>query len=319
VGTFVDLVVGIAILGFSLFILIAIPISMINDSKKPKNRKRNTKPADYHSRDINFQNAFDYYHESDHSQFLVYFIANDNLGALKVGVGNFGRLQQILESYERKEIDSPNIGWKVLKIAKFSHSHVDYESGKVNGNEAERRAHYYWRYILHLPLFLKNDQMGFSRIKKNGKILWVTTPGYTETADMMKVCEVSTWNFISKSIGFMGEIDPPAEYRGRELRLLYPHHSDLDSPPNYGKFKLTSINHYSPKATEPKSKLSIEVDNFSGDLRGNNNTRSTRVPREPAHYSGGGIGIYPCVTANCVWPSSSMFGSEKCDKCKKAN
>jgi hypothetical protein len=319
-GDLVELIFGLAMLGFILFMVIGIPMTIIADSKKPKTRKsRSKKPTLYNSKQYS-ANSFDYYHESDKSEFLVYFIANEKLGALKVGVGNFGRLKQLLESYESKDLNSPNIGWEVLKVGKFSTSSNNFESGKLSGEEAEKRAHYYWRYVLKQPLYLHDYQMGFSRITKNDKTMWVSTPGYTETVSMREVCEVSTWNFVKNSPGFLEEMDLSNYYICRNLRLSIADHSILDMPPEYKEFKLVTVNHYNPKATELRR--SSSADNIYGEKRKTASEpapKATKVYKEPAPYTGGGIGVYPCLTSNCPWPSSSMFESTYCQKCEKPN
>jgi hypothetical protein len=151
IGSFLELIFGLAMLGFILFMIIGIPMTMIADSKKPKTRRRRYQqsrtytPFDYTPKE------FDYYHKSDRGEFYVYFIANEKLGALKIGVGNSGRIQQLLNSYQQKDEVSEGIGWQVLKVAQFSDTGTDYELGKRSGNEAEKRAHFYWRYVLNLP------------------------------------------------------------------------------------------------------------------------------------------------------------------------
>ena len=315
-GSIIEFLFGLALLGFMLFIMIGIPIAMFSDSKKPRTRKpRKQSSLNYYVKNSSLEN-FDYYHKSDPGEFFVYFITNKKLGALKVGVGNSGRINQLLESFVEKDEHSPKIGWEVLKIAKFSESGGDYELGKIDGNEAEKRAHYYWRYVLNLPLYLDEHQMGYSRIKKNGQILWISTPGYTETVLANKVCEVSTWRFIQKSPGYLEEVDLSQEYRARELRLLYENHSVLEIPPNYENFKLKKVNHFNPKAIEAKGVQERRIEDK--DSKNKVDLAPTRKARkEAAPYTAGGIGIYPCSTASCVWPSSSMFESTKCENCKR--
>jgi hypothetical protein len=318
-GELVELIFGLAMLGFILFMIIGIPMTIIADSKKPKTRRpRSKKPTPYNSKQYS-ANSFNYYHDSDKTEFLVYFIANEKLGALKIGVGNFGRLKQLVESYESKDLNSPNIGWEVLKVGKFSTSSNNYESGKLNGVEAEKRAHYYWRYVLKQPLYLHDYQMGFSRITKNENTMWISTPGYTETVNMKEVCEVSTWNFVRNSPGFLEDMDLSSEYTCRSLRLSIEKHILLNIPPEYMEFKLSTVNHYNPKATELRSDSS--ADNVYEKKRkspSKSAPKASKVFKEPTPYTGGGIGVYPCLTSNCPWPSSSMFESTYCQKCKKS-
>ena len=114
-------------------------MTMIADSKKPKTRRKRPQPRQtYYSSDFT-PKEFDYYHKSERGEFFVYFIANEKLGALKIGVGNSGRIKQLLNSFAQKDEESEGIGWQVLKVARFSDSSTDYESGKLNANEAEKR------------------------------------------------------------------------------------------------------------------------------------------------------------------------------------
>jgi hypothetical protein len=317
-GEFVELIFGLAMLGFILFMIVAIPMSMVADSKKPKSRRKRPQPRQTYYSSKDTPNDFDYYHKSERGEFYVYFITNEKLGALKIGVGNTGRIKQLLDSYTQKDESSEGIGWEVLKVAQFSDAGTDYETGKRNGNEAEKRAHYYWRYVLNLPLFLSEEQMGYSRIRKNEQTMWVLTPGYTETAILHKVCEVSTWNYVKKAPGFIKETHAFSGANVRDLRLIHETHSTLDVPPNYEKFKLVQINHVNPKATEARV--------TSGDKRQNSESKTSpkkatkpqpKVQKVVEPYTAGGIGIYPCATPSCKWPSASMFESVKCEKCSK--
>ena len=317
-GDFIELIFGLGMVGFILFMLISVPLSIINDSKKPKTRRRRYQQSRTYSPFDYTPKEFDYYHKSDRGEFYVYFIANEKLGALKIGVGNSGRIQQLLNSYNQKDEMSEGIGWQVLKVAQFSDAGTDYEMGKHNGNEAEKRAHFYWRYVLNLPLFLSEEQMGYSRIRKNEQTMWVLTPGYTETAVMQKVCEVSTWNYVVKAPGFIREINAFSEINPRDLRLLHESHSTLDIPANYENFKLVQINHANPKATEVR-KVAFDKSQ-DGDQKTPPKKASQpilKVQEKIEPYTAGGIGIYPCTTPSCKWPSASMFESTKCEKCSK--
>jgi hypothetical protein len=318
VGDFIEFIFGLAMLGFFLFMLLAIPLSMISDSKKPKPRRSPRKRNRGYPSYVYTPKEFDYFHPSDRGEFFVYFIANDKLGALKIGVGNSGRIKQLLESFAQKDATSPSIGWQVLKVARFADTTTDYESGKLNGNEAEKRAHYYWRYVLNLPLYVSEEQMGYSRIRKNDQTMWVLTPGYTETANLQKVCEVSTWNYVKKAPGFLGETTVFSGINSRELRLLHLSHSTLDIPANYENFKLIKINHFNPKAIEGKSASATRTQESLRKASPRNDSESAiKKPKIVTPYTAGGIGIYPCSTPSCNWPSASMFESVECEKCSK--
>jgi hypothetical protein len=318
-GEFIELIFGLAMLGFILFMIVGIPISIIADSKKPKKRRKRPQPRQtYYPSDFT-PKEFDYYHKSERGEFFVYFITNEKLGALKIGVGNSGRINQLLDSHTQKDESSEGIGWKILKVAQFSDTGTDYETGKRNGNEAEKRAHYYWRYVLNLPLYLSEEQMGYSRIRKNEQTIWIPTPGYTETAILHKVCEVSTWNYVQKAPGFIRETNAFSETNIRDLRLLHKSHSTLDVPPNYEKFGLVQINHVNPKATEARVTSASKSQNSESKTSPKKATQpQANLQKVVEQYTAGGIGIYPCATPSCKWPSASMFESVKCEKCSKS-
>lgn len=257
-GEIVELIFGLIMTAFMLYILIMIPVGLLSDTKKSRYRRRRRpiyrkyKPYSYTPPD------FDYYHSYNKSEFYVYFIENENLNALKIGVGNGGRVLQLLNSFTEQSEQSPDIGWKLLRLAKFADSNIDYELGKAYGNEAEKKAHYYWRNVLNLPIYLNDLQMGYSKVKNYGTINWTLTKGYTETVEKDKVCEVSTWNFVINSFGFIEEKNDFMGYSPRELKLLNIEHSKLTEPENYESFKLKNVRHYFEKDLVPKEKKSVE-------------------------------------------------------------
>jgi hypothetical protein len=270
-GEIVELIFGFALLAFMLFFIIVVPIGLINDANKPRPRKRSR--STYKKYKINWAELRDFEYTGQHnsSEFLVYFIENENLNALKVGVGTGGRLLQLLESYTSKSIESTNVGWKILKVAKFTDSNSDYILDKIYGEQAEKKAHYYWRYVLNLPIYLNQNQLGYSQVKEYGNIRWVLTKGYTETAELNKVCEVSTWNFIKASPGFIEEVTNFMGNASRELKLLHSDHSLLNEPPGYADFKLQRVRHSknallnSPAEKTLEEKFWEKVDRDSGN------------------------------------------------------
>ena len=80
--------------------------------------------------------------------------------------------------------------------------------------------------------------MGYSKVRNYGEINWTLTKGYSETVNKSKVCEVSTWNYVINSYGFIEEHNELMGSNPRELQLLHPDHSILDIPENYESFKL---------------------------------------------------------------------------------
>lgn len=171
-------------------------------------------------------------------EFLVYMVENKKLNSLKVGVGTYGRVHQLINSYKEPNYGSENIGWEILRLAKFSTSEIDYDSGKEKAYEAEKRAHFYWRYVLKEPRNLERDQMGYSVMEVFGETKFSETKGYTETVRLDKICEFSTWNYVINSPGFISEI--PVN-NARELRLIDTKASLTNIPEGYEEAKIKRI------------------------------------------------------------------------------
>lgn len=257
-GEIAELIFGLVMTAFMLFILIMIPFGLLSDTKKSKYRRRRRPTYRKYKPDSYTPPDFNYYHSYNKSEFYVYFIENENLNALKIGVGNGGRVLQLLNSFTERSEQSLNIGWKLLRLAKFSDLNIDYELGKAYGNEAEKKAHYYWRNVLKLPIHLNDHQMGYSKVKNYGNLNWTLTKGYTETVEKNKVCEASTWNYVINSFGFIEENNDFMGNTPRELRLLNLEHSKLIEPENYESFKLKKVRHYFEKELIPRERKSVE-------------------------------------------------------------
>jgi hypothetical protein len=107
-GEIAEFVFGLAMFAFMIFITISVFIGMVSDSKTPYRRRRRS-PA-YRKYKINWKELrdFEYTDSYNSTEFLVYFIENENLNALKVGVGTGGRLLQLLNSYTSKNTESKN-------------------------------------------------------------------------------------------------------------------------------------------------------------------------------------------------------------------
>jgi len=148
---------------------------------------------------------FNYLDNPNTDEFLVYFIASEELNALKIGVGTSGRVLQLLTSTVKTDEGIINVGWKVLRTAKFSNSFETYETGRDSGYEAERRVLFYWRKHLGLPQHVSEQDMGWSELFYKGSRGWQRTKGFTETVQMDQVCEESTWKIVINSPGYLGE------------------------------------------------------------------------------------------------------------------
>lgn len=257
-GEIVEFVFGLAMFAFMIFITISVFVGLVSDSKTPRRRRRRKPTYNKYKSYSYTPKDFEYFHTYNKTEFYVYFIENENLNALKIGVGNGGRLLQLLNSYQERNEQSTNIGWKLLKLAKFADYKNDYELGKAYGNEAEKRAHFYWRNVLNLPAYLEDGQMGYSKVRNYRDTNWVLTKGFSETVEKNKVCEASTWNYVINSFGFIEEFNDFAGYEPRELKLLYPEHFDITEPTNYENFKLKQVRHFFNNELSPKDKKSME-------------------------------------------------------------
>ena len=138
IGEIIELIFGLAMTAFMLFLIFIIPFGLFSDSKKTKYRRR--RRSTYRKYKPYSPPDFDYYHSYNKTEFLVYFIENEKLGALKIGVGSGGRLLQLLNSYQDKSEQSEGVGWRLLRLAKFSDYENSYDLGKVYANEAEKKA-----------------------------------------------------------------------------------------------------------------------------------------------------------------------------------
>ena len=159
-------------------VVLAILIFLVNAAIKPtpkgrksSNRSSRKKYKTYKSRGSssgyykNFSgknSGRKYIEDPNPNECLVYMIENSKLNAIKVGIGSYGRVAQFLNSHVAPDYSSENAGWQVLRIAKFSTSESDYSEGRKNALEAEKRAHFYWRYVLQEPRHLEQEQMGYS-------------------------------------------------------------------------------------------------------------------------------------------------------------
>jgi len=181
-----------------------------------------------------------YVHNPDPDTFMVYFLENEKLGALKLGVGSWGRINEFTDSRVSPSYSAENIGWRLLRAAKFSTQESEYDLGREQAYEAERRAHFYWRYVRRHPRYLEREQMGFSLIDVFGQRKFESTKGYTETAELGQVCEVSTWNYVLNSPGFKSEHRP---INARELTLLDLESFSLEIPVGYQEAQIKRIRH----------------------------------------------------------------------------
>jgi hypothetical protein len=230
---FLDSILSLAILAIALWGVATFFAAL---SKPPKRRRSNQRKrySSYKSSYKPFTDKisdYQYFDNEAPGQFLVYFIENPKLGALKIGVGRAGRVNQLLNSHEERDENSAEIGWQILRVAVFSYGSDDYGKGREKANEAERRVKFYWK-TQGLEPYLSDEQMGYSRmnIRNTGETVWVRTQGWSETIELGKACEVSSWKYVTNSPGYLGEFS--SFQSGRELSLLNPEHAERLRPPN---------------------------------------------------------------------------------------
>jgi hypothetical protein len=248
---FLGALVALAIFAVPVWVMITFFVGAANDYGKPsRRRRRKSYSSNSRKRYANYgpRSEFQYVDNEAPGEFVVYFIENPKLRALKIGVGRAGRVHQLLNSFVDRSETSERIGWQVLRVAQFSWSSDDYEKGREKAYEAERRVKFYWKSQGNEP-FLRDEQMGFSQVTKRStdEVIWIRTQGWSETVEMGKICEVSSWKYVTSAPGFIGELTEFEE--GRELLLLNQKHADRTRPPDL-KFPVKKKSSSSSKAVE---------------------------------------------------------------------
>jgi hypothetical protein len=203
-----DAFVGIIMLGlFGIGVgsMVMFFIGAANGSYKRRPPRRRRSP--YQSSNHYETPEFSYVENPNSNHYFVYFVENERKEAVKLGVGTSGRVLQILESKITSDHSAEFSGWKVIRLAKFADSSEHFMEGKGNAYEAERRAHFYWRKVLNQPMHLSDHQMGYSQVVMYGRVQWVPTKGYTETAKLNSICEATTWKYVCSSPGFIEEVE----------------------------------------------------------------------------------------------------------------
>ena len=220
---------------------------------------------------------FNYPENPNPQEFLVYFIASEELMALKIGVGTSGRVLQLLNSTIRSDDGFENVGWKVLRTAAFSTGPEDFESGRDAGYEAERRVLYYWRKHLNLSAKVTERDMGWAELDYLGKRGFHLTKGFTETVDIESVCESSSWKIVTSSPGYLGE--GSSFHSGRPLRRNSSAEINSSTVPGYASYK------QSLARDRTKASYSSNNDLVSGDNEPADKTSHTgigSIPKSPS-------------------------------------
>jgi hypothetical protein len=220
---------------------------------------------------------FNYPENPNPQEFLVYFIASEELQALKIGVGTSGRVLQLLNSTIRSEDGFENVGWKVLKTAAFSTGPQDFESGRTAAYEAERRVLFYWRKHLNLSAKVSERDMGWAELDYLGKRGFHLTKGFTETVDISDVCEISSWNIVKSSPGYLGE--GSTFYNDRDLRANSKAFLKTSTAPGYTKYK-QSLGKVRSKADYSSNQDLVSGDNEPAEKT--SHTGMTSIPKSPS-------------------------------------
>ena len=220
---------------------------------------------------------FNYPENPNPQEFLVYFIASEELGALKIGVGTSGRVLQLLNSTIRSEDGFENVGWKVLRTAAFSTGPEDFENGRDAAYEAERRVLYYWKKHLKLASKVSERDMGWAELDYLGKRGFHLTKGFTETVDIESVCEESTWNIVMNSPGYLKE--GSSFYTGRSLNSNPAAAIKSTTAPGYSNSK-ESLGRDKNKATFSGNNDLVSGDNEPAETTSHNGISS--VPKSPS-------------------------------------
>jgi hypothetical protein len=126
---------------------------------------------------------------------------SNRLSALKIGIGQFGRIEQIRKSQHL----NPKTGkiedslWYVLKVGRFSTLNEQSHESLPKFLAAEKRVLKYWHDELGLQPFLNSETIGVVKGTKN------ILGGSSETVRLGSVCEIETWQRIQTADGYLGD------------------------------------------------------------------------------------------------------------------
>jgi len=251
-----DALAGIVMLGiFAVAIgsMIMFFIGAANGSYKRRSPRR--RRTSYQSRNYYETPEFSYVENPNSNHYFVYFVENQQKEAVKLGVGTSGRVLQILKSQVSPNHSAELSGWKVIRLAKFAETSEFFMEGKGNAYEAEKRAHFYWRKVLNQPMHLSEHQMGYSQVEMYGRVQWVPTKGYTETAKLNSICEATTWKYVCSAPGFIEEVEWES-YPSRSLSKFDQEGFELTEPLSYNLKNYSKIDHGTRVQRESESETS---------------------------------------------------------------
>lgn len=237
-----DAIAGLIMLGLVGVGFASVIIFFVENLGGSKRKSYNRRRISYQSPKYYEPSNFDYIENPNSNHYFVYFVENLTKESIKIGVGTSGRVLQILNSRIKAEHDAELSGWTMIRLAKFSDSSEQFLEGKDHAYEAERRAHFYWRKVLNQPMHLLQGQMGYSQVEMYGRVQWVPTKGYTETAKLNSICEATTWKYVCSSPGFIEEVEWES-HRGRSLSRFDDEGFELTEPFGYNLKGNAKIDH----------------------------------------------------------------------------
>lgn len=237
-----DAIAGLIMLGLVGVGFASIIMFFLENLDGSKNKSYRRRKISYQSSKHYEPSNFDYIENPNSNHFFVYFVENLTKGSVKLGVGTSGRVLQILNSKIKAEFNAELSGWKVIRLAKFAESSEQFLEGKDHAYEAERRAHFYWRKVLGQPMHLSQGQMGYSQVEMYGRVQWVSTKGYTETAKLNSICEATTWKYVCSSPGFIEEVKWDS-HPSRSLSIFDHEGFELTEPLGYDSKGDIKIDH----------------------------------------------------------------------------
>ena len=245
------IMLGLFGIGLGSMIMFFVGAANGNHKRRPPRRKKITyQPSNYYETP-----EFSYVENPNSNHYFVYFVENEQKEAVKLGVGTSGRVLQILKSKVDSDHNAELSGWKVIRLAKFADSAEHFMEGKGNAYEAERRAHFYWRKVVGQSMHLSEHQMGYSQVEMYGRVQWVPTKGYTETAKLNSICEATTWKYVCSAPGFIEEVEWES-YPSRRLSKIDHEGYELDEPVGYNLKSYSKIDHNPRVQKESESETS---------------------------------------------------------------
>ena len=132
---------------------------------------------------------------------FVYLMYSNRLSALKIGIGQYGRIEQI----KRSEYINPmnqkreKALWYVLKIGRFSTRDEQSTTALPKFLNAEKQVLKYWHEELGIGPFLRPESIGLVCGSND------SLGGSSETVKLGSACEIETWRRVQDAEGYLGD------------------------------------------------------------------------------------------------------------------